>query len=343
MPTTSDYPMKTVPGYMNRKRGIQLGLSVRADAGEEDLKFLRQLGVEWVMTGLDKPSDQNAETYRSLKRTFESAGLKIYRLANSSCHNMADVTLGLPDRDRKIEQYLRYIRDLGEAGIHYATYAHMANGIWSSEQETVRGGAFSRAFRQNGEKRGRWNGRIYREPLTHGRRYREDELWDNYAFFIRKVVPVAEDAGVYIGIHPDDPPAEELGGVPRCIFSSFEGYKKALEIASSPHVGVCLCTGCWLEGAMGLNLVEAVRFFGESGKLFKVHFRNVDAPLPRGFVETFPDEGYMDMSRVVQTLVEVGFDGAVIPDHLPEMVGGRRAAQAYAVGYIRGLLQAADA
>jgi mannonate dehydratase len=156
-------------------------------------------------------------------------------------------------------------------------------------------------------------------------------------------VPVAEEAGVYIGIHPDDPPVYPLGGIPRCIFGSFEGYKRAIEIADSPNIGVCLCTGCWLEGgeAMGRDVVETIHYFGERKKLFKVHFRNVTAPMPEGFVETYMDDGYFDMYRIVQALQDVGFDGAIMSDHLPHMVGGRYAAEAYGIAYMKGLVNAA--
>ena len=71
-------------------------------------------------------------------------------------------------------------------------------------------------------------------PLTHGRVYSEKEIWDNYEYFIRQVVPVAEELGIYIGIHPDDPPVPMLGGVPRCIFGNFEGYKQALRLRTAP-------------------------------------------------------------------------------------------------------------
>ena len=89
--------------------------------------------------------------------------------------------------------------------------------------------------------------------------------------------------------------------------------------------------------------METIRYFGARHKLFKVHFRNVTAPMPEGFVETFLDDGYGDMLAIMRALQEVGFDGAVISDHLQEMVGGRRAAEAFAVGYMRGLVQAAEA
>jgi mannonate dehydratase len=279
-----------------------------------------------------------------LIQRFSQHGLKIYRLANDSCHNMEEVTLNLPGRDAKIEEYLRYIRLLGKAGIHYSTYAHMGNGIWSSPQrELTRGGADARALRMKTAV-GRWAGKTWEQPLSHGRRFTEEELWENYAYFMKQVVPVAEEAGVYIGIHPDDPTGFEMAGVPRSIFGTFAGYVRALEIANSANIGVCLCVGSWIEGGerTGKPVAEAIRYFAERKKLFKVHFRNVTAPLPEGFVETFPDDGYVDMSRVMRALVESGYTGAVISDHLPNMVGGRRSSEAFAIGYMRGLIQAVE-
>ena len=135
----------------------------------------------------------------------------------------------------------------------------MANGIWSTgERADPRRGAWRAPSTSTRPRPAAGSGRTWQAPLTHGRAYSEDELWDNYAYFIRKVVPVAEEAGVYIGIHPDDPPVYPLGGVPRCIFGNFDGYKRALEIADSPNVGMCLCVGCWLEGgpAMGKDVAR---------------------------------------------------------------------------------------
>jgi mannonate dehydratase len=252
--------------------------------------------------------------------------------------------LNLPGRDRKIEEYKTYLRNLAKAGIFYTTYAHMGNGIWSTERELTRGGASSRAFDQAKAVQGNWVGKVFKGPLTHGRTYSRVEIWNNYTYFIKAVTPVAEEEGIRIGIHPDDPPVPELGGVQRCIFSSFDGYKRALEIANSPNVGMCLCVGCWLEGGklMGKDVLETIQYFGRQGKLFKVHFRNVNAPLPH-FVETFVDNGYMDMYGVMKALREVNFDGAVIADHVPGMVGGTRVATAFSIGYMRALLERANA
>jgi mannonate dehydratase len=332
-----------IPGYFGSKPGVQIGTQMSANSTPEDMQWVRQLGVEWVMTSLPA-RESNLESYQALIKRFADGGLKIYRLANDSCHNMEEVTLNLPGRDKKIEEYLAYIRLMGKVGIHYSTYAHMGNGIWSSPQrEQTRGGADARALRMNTAV-GRWAGKTWQNPLSHGRRYTEDELWDNYTYFIKKVVPVAEEAGVYIGIHPDDPTGFEMGGVPRCIFGNFAGYVRALEIANSPNIGICLCVGSWIEGGerTGKHVTEAIKHFAGQKKLFKIHFRNVTAPLPEGFVETFPDDGYVDMSKVMRALVESNYTGAVISDHLPNMIGGRRSSEAFAVGYMRGLIQAAE-
>ncbi len=323
--------------------GIKLSLQVPAEPGEEDLQFASQLGVGYVNIPGNAQSS-SAENYLRLRKKVEAAGLRVWNIGNANVHNMEEVTLNLPGRDQKIEEYKTFLRNLAKAGIFYTTYAHMGNGIWSGAPERGRGGTMGRAFDMSKPVQGVWNGKTFRGPLTHGRTYTQQEIWDNYTYFIKAVTPVAEELGIRIGIHPDDPPQPELGGVPRCIFSSFDGYKRALEIANSPNVGMCLCVGCWLEGGdlMGKDVVETIRYFGGRKKLFKVHFRNVDRPLPH-FVETLLDAGYMDMYKVMRALREANFDGVVIADHVPEMVGGRRAAWAHSVAYMRALLDRANA
>jgi mannonate dehydratase len=314
--------------------GIKISLQIPGKFNDEDLTFAKQLGVDYVSI---PTSGGTYETFASHKQRVEGAGLKVANIGNSKVHNMPEVTLNLPGRDQKIEEYKQYLRNLGKAGIYYTTYAHMGNGIWSSERESTRGGASARAFRLETAK-GHWAKKVFNPPLTHGRKFTKEELWDNYTYFIKQAVPVAEEVGVRIGIHPDDPPVPELGGVPRNIFGNFDGYVKALEIANSPNIGVCLCCGTWMEGGehTGKDVFAAIREFSKMGKLWKIHFRNVTAPIPY-FVETFVDNGYTDMKTVMRTLVENDYRGILIADHVPQMVGDRRTGWAYSIGYIKAL------
>ncbi len=340
----SPIPMRAVPGYYSSTQGIQIAIQTDAHASDEDLQFFQQLGVEWAMVGINQAELHTLEFYQSLVKRFADYGLKIYRITNPFVHNVPAITLNLPGRDEKVEEMKRFIRNLGAAGIYYNTYAHMGNGIWSSEPTTGRGGMKARRLDLQ-DAIGHWHGEVFAGEMTHGRTFSEDELWENYAHLVHEIAPVAEDAGVRIGIHPDDPPVYALGGIPRCMFGNFAGYKKAMEIASSPNIGVCLCVGCWLEGGevgMGVGVVDAIKHFAAQNQLFKVHFRNVSNPMPEPWVETLIDNGYQNMYEVMKALRTVNFDGCVIPDHIPAMIGGPRVGTAYSIAYMRALIQAVN-
>jgi mannonate dehydratase len=156
-----------------------------------------------------------------------------------------------------------------------------------------------------------------------------------------RVLPVAEEAGVTLAVHPDDPPVPSLGGVAR-IFRNFAGFKRAIDTFDSPNHGLDFCMGCWSEMGPG-GVLDAVRHFGGRGRIVYVHFRDVQGQVPC-FNECFIDEGNMDTFAVVQTLLEVGFGGFLITDHVPRMVDdtdwGHRG-RAYAIGYIRALIDVA--
>ena len=318
---------------------IKIAFQAKSEPEEIDLKFIQQMGINHVVLNTDG-SKSSYEYYSSRKKLYEAAGIKVYAFGNSSVHNVDAIVLNLPGRDAKIEEYKNHIRNLGKAGIPYTTYAHMANGIWSTNREITRGSASTRGFNLEKASFGDWAGKKYEAPLTHGRKYTQDEIWANYQYFIKAAAAVAEAENVRIGIHPDDPPVPELGGVPRCIFSSFDGYKRAMEIADSPNVGICLCVGCWLEGGslMGKNVIDTIKYFGKQNKIFKVHLRNVNQPLPH-FTETFLDNGYADMYKILKALKEVDFNGVIIADHIPSMEFGPYTGSAFSIGYMKGLVE----
>ncbi|TDT74673.1 mannonate dehydratase [Arthrobacter sp. AG258] len=304
---------------------------------DEDLEYVRQLGIRHVVVGT---TGGTRDFFQAAKKRVESAGLELTNIGNTDVHNMPAVTLGLPERDAMIGRYIEYLHDLHAIGMSYTTYAHMANGLWSSPNTAGRGNSVARTFNAD-TATGRWLDQSFAAGNVHGRAYSEEELWENFAYFTERVVPVAEELGINIGLHPDDPPGLTLGGVPRCIASSYQGYQKAFEIADSPNFGACLCIGSWLEGgsSTGATPEEAIRGFAAAGKLWKVHFRNVSAPVPV-FRETFLDEGYGSMVKYMATLAEVNFDGILIADHVPGMVGDPRNPWSLSIGYIQGMMDA---
>src|SRR5579859_1019192 len=125
--------------------GIKLCAQAPAEPTDDDLLFLNQMGAEYVSVG-STPDLRTAEGFLQIKKRYADAGITVWNIGNTSVHNMPEVTLNLPGRDKKIEEYKQYLRNLGKAGIHYTTYAHMGNGIWSSERGTARGGAPARTF-----------------------------------------------------------------------------------------------------------------------------------------------------------------------------------------------------
>ncbi len=216
--------------------GIKLCAQSGATPDDGQLLFLKQIGAEYVSVGAP-PELRTAEGFLSIKKRYADAGITVWNIGNTSVHNMPEVTLNLPGRDRKIEEYKQYLRNLGKAGIFYTTYAHMGNGIWSSGRAMVRGASAREFDMASPDKRGVWDGQTWAEPLSHGREFSKEEIWDNFTYFIKQVAPVAEENNVRIGIHPDDPPVPVLAGVPRCIFGNFEGYRRALEIAAQSQCG----------------------------------------------------------------------------------------------------------
>ena len=343
--------------------GIKIAAQVTPNPSKEDIAFIKELGLDYVTLFAGR-GEASYDFFMKQREIFEPHDLKIYGFGNSSIHNHDSLVLNLNDRDQVIEDYKKYIRDLSKAGIFYSTYAHMASGVWSTAKEPTRGGALGRSFNVNAEtfylndQKGPRT--ISKGELTHSREYSEEELWENFEYYIKAVKPTIEESGVKIGIHPDDPPGLKLGGVPRCIFSTFSGYQRALEIADSPNIGICLCAGTWLEGGdtTEKNVTEMAKYFGDQNKLFKIHFRNVDKPLPH-FKETFLDDGYMDMYKIIKVLKEVDFDGIIIPDHNPTMGSladrnstdphwhhkeekygvANRIPTAFAIGYMKALIE----
>src|SRR6202167_4287317 len=157
--------------------GIKLCAQTSAKPSDDELLFLKQMGAEYVSVA-STPDLRTAEGFMQIKKRYADAGITVWNIGNSSVHNMPEVTLNLPGRDEKIEEYKKYIRNLGQAGIYYTTYAHMGNGIWSSGRAEIRG-CDTREFDMNSPNaKGFWGGKVFSPPLSHGRVFTKDEIWE---------------------------------------------------------------------------------------------------------------------------------------------------------------------
>jgi mannonate dehydratase len=327
---------------------------------DEKLTYAAQLGVSGVQMKtplLPGESRWEEADLRALVEKCESYGLRMEAIENVPARFLDKVMLGLPGRDEQIENYQFTIRAMGRAGIPILGYAFIPNSVWRTARDAPgRGGAQVTAFdmalvsgppetqRAFVAKLDERNGAIWvaaadEQPLE--REYTADDMWANYEYFIKAVLPVAEEAGVKLALHPDDPPVPSLGGIAR-IFGSFDGFKRGYELAGgSPAWGLDLCFGCCSEMPGGAqNVFDMIEFFGPLGKIFYVHFRDVQGTLPK-FQECFLGEGNYDPASVMLALRRTGFNGFMLDDHVPHVIDdtpwGHRG-RAHAIGYLQGMM-----
>jgi mannonate dehydratase len=240
-----------------------------------------------------------------------------------------------PERDREIDQICQMIRNAARAGIPAVKYNLTLLGVVRTEPTAGRGGARYSTFvydqaRQDG-------------PPAESGPVSADALWERITYFLKRVVPVAEECKVRLCCHPHDPamPPQGYRGVQR-VLGSVDGLKRFVETVPSPYHGLNFCQGSVAEmlEKPGEQIYDVIRHFGSRGKIFNVHFRNIKGGYLR-FQETFPDDGDLDMLRALRVYKEVGYDGMIMPDHVPRIEGDQGGAQAFAFafGYIQGLIQ----
>jgi len=294
-----------------------------------------QLGVEAVvtkaapeLTGLPDPSDYQA--LKTIRDNFNAAGLELYALEGDE-FDMSRIKLGLPGRDEDIEKYQKMLTNMGRLGLKLLCYNFMAGVGWFRSRNDLkeRGGALTSGFD------------IADIDNNVPLKLSEEQLWDNYAYFIRAVMPAAEAAGVKMGLHPDDPPLSPLFGYSR-ILTSADAYRRAMALSDSPSHGITFCQATF--STMGEDVFKLIPEFGK--RIFFLHFRDVTGS-KTCFRETFHDNGPTDMVELLRTTLKHAPDCLIRPDHTPTMAGESNENFGYtmqgnlfATGYIKGILDA---
>ncbi|MCC6860950.1 MAG: mannonate dehydratase [Bryobacterales bacterium] len=322
------------------KAGTQHGHS------DEILRVMAALGVNHVCSGLpSRKFDENwsVESLSRLRDQVEKHGIKLEMapLPLSSAyitrHENPNIMLGKsPERDREIDDICQMIRNAAKAGIPALKYNMSILGVVRTEPTPGRGGAMYSTFVYDKAKQD--------PPLTEAGPVPADVFWERIEYFVKKVMPVAEEYKVRMACHQHDPGmprGKGYRGVDR-VLGSVDGLKRFIALSPSKYHGLNFCQGTVSEMLENPReeIFDVIRYFGSRKRIFNVHFRNIKGKF-LNFQETFPDDGDVDMIRCMRLYKEVGYDGMMMPDHVPRIQGdvGGRQAFAFAFGYIQALIQ----
>jgi mannonate dehydratase len=287
------------------------------------------------------------EELTDLRKAVEAEGLTLAAIENLDPSHWYDILLDGPEKAKQLEDIKMIVRRMGEAGIPVLGYNFSIAGVWGHVVGPfARGGAESVGFSASTgpEETPIPNGQLWNltydpdapagtiPPVT------TEKLWANLTDFLRAVVPVAEEAGVRLAAHPDDPPMPTIRGHARLV-NQPHLYQKLLDIYPSRSNALEFCQGTIAEMTTG-DVYEAIDRYTKQDAIAYVHFRNVRGKVPE-YHEVFVDEGDVDMIKALRTYHRNGYDGVMIPDHTPQMTcpGPWHAGMAYALGYMRAAIR----
>ena len=303
-----------------------------------NLRLAAQCGVEGVVTRYPGPE---LSDLLAAKETIEAEGLELVALEGYL--PIENIKIGNDPDGVELAAMKKLVENMGEVGIPVLCYNFMAGTDWvrtrvdAPERGGARVTAFDLAEVEQAVSLNHSAGKIAEQTIT------ADELWENLAAFLDELIPVAERAGVTLAMHPDDPPLPEFLGKGR-IMNSVENFQRLLELNASPRNAVCFCQGSF--ATMNADIPATIRALGD--RIAYVHFRDVRGN-PESFTETFHDNGPTDMAEAIRTLKQVGFAGAIRPDHVPQLEGEDDGDPGYTIlgrlfafGYIRGLLHGTE-
>ena len=342
-------PTRATPSPRGPTRAL-MKVGTQHDSSDETLAVLAALGVDHICSRL--PSERLDEHWSvdgltRLRQRVESFGIQLDMVPlplsslDTAHAEMPNIMLGKsPERDREIDDICRMIRNASRAGIPALKYNMSVLGVVRTEPTAGRGGARYSTFKYDQARQ--------EPPLTAAGPVPPDAYWERITYFLDRVVPVAEESKVRLACHPHDPgmpPDRGYRGV-HTVLGSVEGLKRFVEIHPSPYHGLNFCQGTIAEmlDDPGREIFDVIRYFGRRKKIFNVHFRNIQGRF-LDFRETFVDDGDVDMLEAVRVYREVGYDGMLMPDHVPRIAGDAEGAQAFAYtfGYIKALVRAVHA
>jgi mannonate dehydratase len=302
---------------------------------DERWQLAEQMGVESVVVHPleigDGKTRWSYDDLAGMTNWFEDAGLRV-DVMEGSIPLTDRIRLGEAGRDEDIAEFKEFLRACGAVDIPVVCYDWHAGVRWARTEAHLesRGGSYVTGYDDAKMQGGLPTAA---QDATH------EQLWEALEYFLHEVVPVAEEAGVKLGLHPDDPPRESVRGIPR-IVRSVEAYDRMLDLYDSEHNGVTFCQGNF--AAMGADVPAAIERFGD--RINFVHFRDVDGDADR-FVETWHDDGPTDMLAAMEAYEQyAGDDVPMRPDHVPTTVrednsnpGYHTDGRLFAIGYMKGL------
>lgn len=350
---------------------MKLGLGLyRSMLTDENFRFARQSGCTHIIAHLvdyynstngvhdtDEKrnygiavADEDVWSYEyllKLKEKINSFGLELYAIENFSPADWFDILLDGPKKMEQIEKIKTIIRRVGKVGIPVIGYNFSIAGVWGHIRGAhARGGAVSVGYSHtNGpfhtpiKKGDVWN-MSYDPSIKEGflEKINHEQLWERLEFFLKAVIPVAEEAGVRLAAHPDDPPMPIVRDTPRLVYQPHM-YRRLLDVIKSKCNSLEYCMGTIQEMSKG-NIYDSIEEHSNLGEIAYVHFRNVKGKVP-DYHEVFIDEGDIDMVKAMKIFIKNGFDGVFIPDHTPIMECNApwHAGMAHALGYINGIIK----
>ena len=295
-----------------------------------------RLDAAWSVEGLSKLR----ERVESFGITLDMVPLPLSSREISKVENPAIFLGKSPERDREIDALCQMIRNTAKVGIPAVKYNLTIIGIPRSAPTEGRGGARYSTFV--------YDKAVQDPPLTAAGRVDAETYWERITYFLERVVPVAEEYKVRLACHPQDPgmpPVKGWRGVD-AVLGSVAGLRRFITIKESPYHGLNFCQGTVAEmlEKPGEEIFDVIRYFGTRKKIFNVHFRNIRGGF-LNFQETFIDDGSVDMLKAMRVYREVGYDGMMMPDHVPHVEGDEDQSQgfAFAFGYIKALIAAVAA